>query len=393
MQVNFWTHACAEIVCSNKKRIVTDPWCVGPAFLGGWWLKHKPPADWLKRLSTADAIYISHTHSDHMNPSTLLKLADERLDAPIYVPDYASKSAEKEILKYGFTNVTVLPFGQSVSLGDGVSFHILLDASGRDDSGLVVDDNGKVLVDVVDAPNLNNGALPTGIEWLLAPFASGGSGYPVCFDEMYDDIPDRLDKLRDVAMKSLLRLVNITEPKNLMPFAGYYVHHGLRDVELGELNRKNTEQTVQSWYRWTNPNIQVHLPKSEQERHWDWTAAIKKPQFVDLQEYFDWAGWRGDLTLVLEETDSYLRSVLSRHFVNFQTGEVTRREPQTRGRFLRMKVRKLELHYVMANGIGWEELATGFHCRFWRLPDRYEVDFWDHFQNNLPKEALCPTSS
>lgn len=387
MQVNFWTHACAEIIASGK-RIITDPWCIGPAFLGGWWLKHKPPSDWLERLTTADAIYISHTHSDHMNPTTLLKLANERLDAPIYVPDYESKSAEKTIARYGFTNVKVVPFRQVVDMGDGVSFQILPDASGRDDSGLVVNDNGKYLVNVVDAPNLNQGILPTGIEWLLAPFASGGSGYPLCYEEQYDDIPERLGNLRNVAMKSLLRLVNITEPKNLMPFAGYYVHHGLRDQELGELNKKNTAQMVWNSYRWTHPHIKVHLPTSELETHWDWTAAVKKPQFVDLQEYFDWAGYRGDMTLVIEETDNYLRSVLSRHFVNFETGEVTRTEPHTHGRLMRMRVRKLEFHYALANGLGWEELSTGFHCRFWRLPDRYEVDFWDHFQNRLPAEAL-----
>lgn len=392
MQVNFWTHACAEIVC-GKRRIVTDPWLVGPAFLGGWWLKHKPPVDWLERLSTADAIYISHNHSDHMSHATLDRLASVKIDAPIYVPDYESGSAENGLWRHGFTNVKVVPFFQWVDLGDGVRFQILPDSSGRDDSGLVVDDNGRILVNIVDAPNLNAGKLPCDIEWLLAPFASGATGYPICYPEQYgeDEIRSRLGKLRDVALKSLIRLVNITQPKNLLPFAGYFVHHK-RDTEIEALNGKNSPESVWNSFRWTHPGLKVHLPTAPLETAWDFGASNQKPIFVDLQDYFDWAGWRGDLTLAVEETDEYLRSVLSRSFVNFETGEVTKTEPRTHGRLMKMTVRRQEFHRAMAYGLGWEELVIGFHCRFWRLPDRYELDFWDHFQNRLPKEALCPMS-
>lgn len=390
--MNFWTHACAEIVCGSK-RIITDPWLIGPAFLGGWWLKHKPPADWLERLSTADAIYISHNHSDHMSHATLDKLAAVRPDAPIYVPAYESKSAENTLWRHGFTKVKVTPFFQWVDLRDGVQFQILPDASGRDDSGLVVNDNGKILVNVVDAPNLNAGKLPCDIEWLLAPFASGATCYPICYTEQYDadHIRQQLGKLRDVALKSLIRLVNITQPKNLLPFAGYFAHHP-RDVDINALNGKNTAEQIKNSFRWTHPQIKVHLPQSELETSWDFKAK-QKPIFVDLQDYFDWAGWRGDMTLCIEEADEHLRSALSRSFVNFETGAVTKTEPHTHGRLMKMTVRRAEFHRVLAYGLGWEELAIGFHARFYRLPDRYEVDFWDHFQNRLPKEALCPMYS
>lgn len=387
MNVSFWTHACAEIECSGGSRIVTDPWCVGPAFMGGWWLTHKPPVDWLSRLSTADAIYISHSHSDHLNPHTLELLAKAKPDAPIYIPAFESKSAEKAISRYGFTNVKAVPFFEWVDLGNGVRFQILPDTSGRDDSGLVVDDNGKILVNCVDAPNLNAGKLPCGIEWLLAPFASGASAYPLCFTDQYglEDVKERLGKLRDVAMKSLLRMVNITEPENLLPFAGYYVHHGQRDLELAALNKKNTAEAVANSFRWTHPNLNVHLPLSELETSWNWSAWKEPQSFVDLQEYFDWAGFHGDLVLCIEEMDVFLRSPLVRHYVDFSTGKVSRKEPETKSRFLRMKVRRLEFHRALAAGVGWEELAIGFHARFDRTPDHYEIDFWDHFQNKLPQ--------
>lgn len=50
----------------GDKRMVFDPWLIGPAFARGWWLLHEPPSDWLERLCKADLIYISHMHSDHL---------------------------------------------------------------------------------------------------------------------------------------------------------------------------------------------------------------------------------------------------------------------------------------------------------------------------------------
>ena len=68
--IKFYTHACAEIRC-GPNTLFTDPWLVGPALVRGWWLSHQPPFDWLDRLAAADAIYISHNHSDHLNLPTL----------------------------------------------------------------------------------------------------------------------------------------------------------------------------------------------------------------------------------------------------------------------------------------------------------------------------------
>jgi len=47
-------------------RVVFDPWLTGPAFARGWWLLHQPPPDAWERLFSADFIYISHIHSDHL---------------------------------------------------------------------------------------------------------------------------------------------------------------------------------------------------------------------------------------------------------------------------------------------------------------------------------------
>ncbi|ERE77264.1 cytidine monophosphate-N-acetylneuraminic acid hydroxylase, partial [Cricetulus griseus] len=65
VQITYLTHACMDLKLGDK-RMVFDPWLIGPAFARGWWLLHEPPSDWLERLCKADLIYISHMHSDHL---------------------------------------------------------------------------------------------------------------------------------------------------------------------------------------------------------------------------------------------------------------------------------------------------------------------------------------
>lgn len=83
--VRFYAHACVEFRCGSSA-LFTDPWLVGPAFTRGWWLVHQPSNDRLDRLAAADAIYISHNHSDHLNQHTLKILAARNPRAPVLCP-------------------------------------------------------------------------------------------------------------------------------------------------------------------------------------------------------------------------------------------------------------------------------------------------------------------
>ncbi|XP_060019538.1 cytidine monophosphate-N-acetylneuraminic acid hydroxylase isoform X2 [Lagenorhynchus albirostris] len=80
VQITYLTHACMDLKLGDK-RMVFDPWLIGPAFARGWWLLHEPPSDWLERLYQADLIYISHMHSDHLRPLTAVasSVAEHRL--------------------------------------------------------------------------------------------------------------------------------------------------------------------------------------------------------------------------------------------------------------------------------------------------------------------------
>ena len=50
-------------------------------------------------------------------------------------------------------------------------------------------------------------------------------------------------------------------------------------------------------------------------------------------------------------------------------------------RKLRLKVRKDSFYWVIKNNMPFEDLSIGFQCKIDRVPDIYNVDYWNHFTN------------
>ena len=50
-------------------------------------------------------------------------------------------------------------------------------------------------------------------------------------------------------------------------------------------------------------------------------------------------------------------------------------------RKLRLKVRKDSFYWVIKNNMPFEDLSIGFQCKIDRVPDTYNVNFWNHFTN------------
>jgi hypothetical protein len=59
-----------------------------------------------------------------------------------------------------------------------------------------------------------------------------------------------------------------------------------------------------------------------------------------------------------------------------------------------MRCRSDVFRYALQEGLPWEEISIGFQARFYREPDVYNADFWNHFQNKLPdKTPWCENQS
>ena len=83
VDIQLIAHACLKIN-HNDFCLITDPWLDGPAFHGAW-IQYPQPAVEVKNLN-ADAILITHEHSDHLHENTL-KQFDKSL--PVYFPAFS----------------------------------------------------------------------------------------------------------------------------------------------------------------------------------------------------------------------------------------------------------------------------------------------------------------
>ncbi|HMI85352.1 MAG TPA: Rieske 2Fe-2S domain-containing protein [Polyangiaceae bacterium] len=409
--LQFYAHACIELVAAGY-RLFTDPWLIGPAFSRGWWLSQRPPDDWPERLAAADGIFISHNHSDHLNRHTLAVVAKRRRDVPIYIPAFDSPAMATALAGLGFTDLRVVPFDRWETLRDDFRFMILPDATGRDDSGVLVEYAGHRVLDSVDAQNLRGGEIPTGIDVLLSSFAGGASGFPVCWSELYDEakILDMVTKSRRRHALGAATMARDAAARMFVPFAGYFYEAHPADADIRRRNVKNSPEEMRELVRKLSPSTAVWIPdpggvldigslRVLKEGHATppspdvdaFTALIASDLYFaplastdGITQYFAWAGFRADLVLHVVETDETFATPLREFLYDFSMGALVEQRPTTAHRYLRMRVRADVFRHVLRNGQPWEEISIGFQARFYREPDAYNFDFWDHFQNHLP---------
>lgn len=431
--VRFLAHACVEIKTGSLS-IVTDPWLVGPCFTTGWWHSVPPPVDALQVMHEADAIYISHNHPDHMHMETLKRVDRGK---PLLVPAFASGSVERIARDAGFTNINILEFGRIYQIGEDPIYVSILPAGDfRDDSGLVLAHGDFSAVLTVDSNRLNQYILPQEPSVLLTSFASGASGYPLCF-EVYTDNQkaNMLVRNRNAMLASVEQYIDAVSPHAYIPYAGYFKELAPRDHYIRESNKKNNPTTVQKYFCRHLPNLTVIDPTVTDFIIWKngmitaensgkrssveigedfinhWIGLIDLPGGCTTEmivEYFRRSHFRDDLRVFLvPTTDAFTPTDCMGFIIDFRQeipiieitpaskvdarylDEAARWTPSD-PRLKRIRVREGALCRVIADGLPWEDISIGFQCRIHRTPDVYNSDFWFHFTNIfVGKEAAA----
>lgn len=430
-EVRFISHACVSIDVAGL-RIVTDPWLFGPCFVAGWWHAAPPKADALDLVNSADVIYVSHNHPDHMHIETL---AEVRRDVRIVVPDFPSLSTIKPIREMGFTNADALPFNTVFQVGDGpVHFSILQAGDFRDDSGLYLSAGDFSCLLAVDSNALNNFVLPQEVDLLMTAFAGGASGFPLCFDVVPDEQKDRVvTRNRSSASSQAMEYIRRVKPKCFVPYAGYFTEAAGRDVAVKTRNKKNSSADVIALAETEfaalvtcNPldtdlmvfeNGDIAFSNVDLPRLYDVDEAYTG-RYIDvlkeelagysaaaIADYFEQADFRDDLVLYLVPTDDDFNvdEQETATMVDFRGRRPNVRQARSSetlltydaadendGRHLLVRVRKDSLWRVIRNRFPWEDLSIGFQCRIDRKPDVYNSDFWFHFTNVHIGKALEP---
>ncbi|XP_073938851.1 cytidine monophosphate-N-acetylneuraminic acid hydroxylase isoform X5 [Castor canadensis] len=344
VQITYLTHACMDLKLGDK-RMVFDPWLIGPAFARGWWLLHEPPSDWLERLCKADLIYISHMHSDHLSYPTLKKLSARRPDIPIYVGD-TERPVFWNLDQSGvqLTNINVMPFGVWQQVDKNLRFMILMDGVHPEmDTCIIVEYKGHKILNTVDCTRPNGGRLPEKVALMMSDFAGGASGFPMTFSggKFTEEWKAQFIKTeRKKLLNYKAQLVKDLQPRIYCPFAGYFVESHPSDKYIKETNIKNDPIQLNNLIKknsdvvtWTpRPGATLDLGRMLKDPtdskgiieppegtkiykdSWDFepylntlNAAIGDEIFLHsswIKEYFTWAGFKNyNLVVRMIETD------------------------------------------------------------------------------------------
>ncbi len=126
--------------------LATDPWMgeEDEAFWGSWTLSHRIPADIRQDIFSAQYIWFSHGHPDHLNPHSIHRFAGKK----ILLPDHFGGRIRDSLRQQGFA-VEILPERRWVQLSKHI--RVLCICTVIQDAILLVDINGHLFVNMNDA--------------------------------------------------------------------------------------------------------------------------------------------------------------------------------------------------------------------------------------------------
>jgi hypothetical protein len=145
--IGFETIGNATVICYDGKPILsTDPWISGDAYFGSWFLPFKIPREQYENIVKSEFIWISHGHPDHLSGSSLEKITGSKF----LVSDHVGQRIYDGLVEKGL-NVQILPDRKWTQLSKNIKVMGVSDY--WQDSILLIDINGRLLVDVNDAGN------------------------------------------------------------------------------------------------------------------------------------------------------------------------------------------------------------------------------------------------
>lgn len=246
-------HAGILIECAAGT-ILCDPW-FEPAFLGSWFVfprNDQLPDELVKKLHSADFLYLSHLHGDHQDEAWLRN--NLRREIPILLPDFPSTEQRQRLERLGFTEFIGTQNGVPLELANGLTVAIHVETSITDgpggDSALVVSDGVHRLVNQNDCRTTDTGTLsqhgPIDLHWLQF---SGAIWYPMVYEL---DAEERLRLCREKVESQSSRAMRYVEAVNaraVVPSAG---PPAFLDDDLFDLNMVTGDEASifpdQQWF-------------------------------------------------------------------------------------------------------------------------------------------------
>jgi len=243
MKLHYYGAASISIETTSGKTILCDPWFDTPAFLGSWVPFPKPNFDFSRQV---DYIYISHIHSDHLDPATLSKF---NKDTAILIYDFKSAFLYNKLKSMGFTKVFRLKNGEEFKLDENTvakiygptELHASLAKQDVIDTSLLIKDDEYTVLNFNDNIYELRSEVLQQIKQenpkidLLCHGYTSASSYPQCTVSLSEeDMCNEKERVNQYCLERSEKLINFINPSVFMPFAGFYMLCG----SLSHLNHK-----------------------------------------------------------------------------------------------------------------------------------------------------------
>jgi hypothetical protein len=165
MKLGFETIGNATLICHDTRPVlVTDPWITGSAYFGSWTLSHQIPNEQMNSIEQCEFVWISHGHPDHLSAESLKVLNTKK----ILLPDHVGGLIFRYLTDEGY-DVHIIKDRVWTKLSDRIQVLCLCDYN--QDATLLVDINGRLIVNMNDATALGLDSLP---DTLLSHAETGG---------------------------------------------------------------------------------------------------------------------------------------------------------------------------------------------------------------------------
>ena len=398
----------AILVQWESYNFLFDPWIEGPAVFGSW-ITYPPSNIRVDDLPKIHGIFISHEHSDHFHEFTLKKF-DKHI--PIFVPDFDDGRLEFRLKKLGFSNITSLKSGIGFQLSDKVRITSFSSGSVWNDSIFFMQLGNFSILNINDAGfNWSLKTIIKDIDLLCIQF-SPASGYPATWNHISEKSKlDLMHKRNDGMLHMIKGLVEILNPKFILPFANFNQLYLPEHRKFVEIQPRNSPQSVvdtleefdvnvlniipgESWdgknnsfqrtgnmYQNTNLLETVIEDKELIDKNKKFVPKDFDLTFNDIKNYFEdfhdseISKEIGDYDFILEIVNGHeiIHSV-----IKFSNGKISceNTNSSSKNTYMYMKCPGPIVQEIIKNDLSWDEIQSGYWCEFDRNPDVYNIGLW-----------------
>jgi hypothetical protein len=304
MDVGFDTIGNAILICYDSAPIlVTDPWLVGTAYFGSWTFSHDIPESQMVAIRQCQFAWLSHGHPDHLSVESLRLLRAKKL----LLPDHVGSRIATDLSNEGFS-VQVLADRIWYQLSPRIRVFCIADYN--QDGILLIDINGRLIINMNDASDRGWGALVNSIirrytrSFLLRLSGFGDTDMINIFHETGGRLTPRAAKKRPVGQEIAMMLRQFPA-RYFIPFSSMHRYQRkdsawaeqyttrLPDYAIGFESSRS--QLLPAFLRWNcERDTYEQISPSERavrfvppEDYGDnWSDPLEKSEFPKIADYF-----------------------------------------------------------------------------------------------------------